>query len=274
MDIPRSVLKKHQKLKDIINEMGSALVAFSGGVDSTFLVKTALDILGNRILAVLAKSETYPQRAIEQAIQLAQELRIPLQIINTDELNDSEFIRNPVDRCYYCKKELFSKLIQIAREKGLAYVLDGANTDDLNDFRPGAKAGRELGVRSPLQEAGLRKEEIRLLSHEIGLSTWDKPSLACLASRFPYEHSIDRESLLQVEKAEDFLISLGFRQVRVRHHGETARIEVEEKEMDRFFEKKIRAGVYRRLRALGFIYITLDLRGYRSGSMNEPLKSK
>ncbi len=272
MGIPSSTEKKYQKLKNIIGEMSSVLVAFSGGVDSTFLAKTAFDVLGSRFMAVIATSETYPQKEIDQAVQLARDLGLPFKLIETNELEHSEFIKNPADRCYHCKKELFSNLTHIAGEKGLAYVLDGANADDLSDYRPGAKAGRELGVRSPLQEVGLNKEEIRLLSHKIGLPTWNKPSLACLASRFPYEHPIDREGLLRVGKAEDFLLSLGFRQVRVRHHGETARIEVGEKELNRFLNNEIRINVCSQLKVLGFVYITLDLQGYRSGSMNEALK--
>ncbi len=271
MKLDDKLWQKYERLKKIIESLEGVVIGFSGGVDSTFLLKAAHDVLGDKVLAVIATSQTYPQREIEDALKLAQELGVRFKLIKTHELQDDNFRQNPPQRCYYCKKELFTKLKTIAQEKGFKWVLDGSNYDDLDDFRPGTKARDELGVRSPLQEAKLTKKDIRLLSKYFGLSTWSKPSFACLASRFPYYTPIDEEDLQRIGQAEDFLRGLGFRQVRVRHHGFLARIEVLLEEIPRLVEQK--EMVVKKFKALGYRYVTIDLEGYRSGSMNEVLES-
>ena len=253
--------------------MESALIAYSGGVDSTFLLKVAHDVLGDKAVAAIALSPTYPSTEMEKAKEMAEVLGVRHVTIITDELSNPIFASNPPERCYWCKKELFSELAVVAKKCNLNHILDGSNRDDTNDFRPGMKAAREFGVRSPLQEAGLGKEEIRLLSRQMGLKTWNKPSLACLASRFPYGTKIIEERLRVVDAAEEFLRSLGITQVRVRHHGSIARIEVAREEMDKVMQEKIRHKVINKLRVLGYRYVTIDLEGYRTGSMNpvEPI---
>lgn len=259
-------------LKQILIEMKSVLVAYSGGIDSTFLLKTANDVLGQaQVLAVTAGSETYPVEEAEDAAKLARWLGARQRIIQTNELKNELFVQNPPDRCYHCKKELMTELRQIAQEEKLAFVADGANADDLRDFRPGMKAAQELGVRHPLQEAGLTKAEIRRLAKAQGLPNWDKPSMPCLSSRFPYGHHIEPAKLRQVEESERFLRSLGFTECRVRHHGDVARIEVPCTHLKDLASEPIRQQVTTKFKALGFAYITLDLQGFRSGSMNEAL---
>jgi uncharacterized protein len=265
---------KFQNLKRILKDMKSILVAFSGGVDSTFLLKTAQDVLGDHVLAVIAKSETYPEKEQKEAVKLAESWGVRFKVIQTRELDNPEFVKNPPTRCYFCKNELFSKLKEIAASENLVYVCDGANYEDLDDYRPGAQAAEELGVRSPLKEARLVKAEIREISRWMELPTWDKPSMACLSSRFPYNTHIDLESLKQISKAEDYLRNKGFTQVRVRHHGQIARIEVEAGQIDLLLDSQLRRDIVDSLKSFGYSYVTLDLAGYRTGSMNEPLSEK
>lgn len=265
-------LRKWEELKALLSSLKRVLIAFSGGVDSAFLVKVAHDVLGENVLAVTAASETYPQREIEEASKLAQELGVKHMVIHTDELENAQFVANTPQRCYFCKSELFARLKEIAERKGMFCILDGSNLEDARDFRPGRQAARELGVRSPLMEVGLSKNEIRELSRMLALPTWDKPSFACLSSRIPYYTKIEKEVISRIGQAEDALREMGFRQVRVRHHDQTARIEIDPSDMSRLFRKRIRKRIVQALKNAGYLYVTVDLEGYRSGSMNEPLK--
>lgn len=258
---------KYEQLKEVLGEMGTALIAFSGGVDSTFLLQVAKEVLGEKILAVNIVSEINPQEEREEAKLLAKELGVKLNIMEAAPLEMEAFITNPPDRCYHCKTALFTQLKEIAAQQGLKWVLDGSNASDLGDYRPGKKALQELEIRSPLLEVGLTKEEIRVLSKEVGLPTWNKPGLACLASRFPYGTRITKEKLGQVEKGERYLRSLGLQQLRVRHHGEIVRLEVLPEDILLLAEK--RTEVVGFFKELGFVYIALDLEGYRTGSLNQ-----
>ncbi|KAF0133587.1 MAG: hypothetical protein FD145_1203 [Candidatus Saganbacteria bacterium] len=267
-------MTKAEILKNILKDFKKVLVAYSGGVDSTFLLKTSIDVLGaENVLAVIASSETYPKSEKDSAEKLCRNLSANFMVIETQEINDRRFKSNPKDRCYYCKLELFSKLKDIAKENNIAYVIDGSNADDVKDYRPGTKAKSELGIKSPLQEAGLTKSEIRKLSKDLGLPTWDKPSYACLASRIPYGTEIEIETLDKIDKAEIFLRDLGFKQLRVRHHGKLARIELLKEDIPKVLQKEYMDKINKYFEALGYIFTTIDLKGYRIGSLNEVLNT-
>ena len=260
---------KLDRLRALLRETGGIAVAFSSGVDSTFLLKVAHEELGERVVAVTARSHSFPKREQDEAAAFCAREGIRQVVVDSEELAIPGFRQNPTNRCYLCKKELFSKILEIARAEGLSAVAEGSNMDDLGDYRPGLQAVRELGIRSPLREAGLTKEEIRALSRRMGLPTWNKPSFACLASRFPYGEEITVERLTRVERAEQHLLDLGFGQVRVRSHGDLARIELCAADIPKAVEQ--REKIHAALKGFGFAYIALDLLGYRTGSMNEVL---
>ncbi len=260
---------KHQRLQNLLMEMKRVLIAFSGGVDSTLLLKVAKDTLGDQVLAVTALSETTSRHERLDAERLAKVLSVEHLLIHTDELQLPEFVKNPENKCYICKKERFRGLVALSKEKRCRFVLDGGNLDDHSDFRPGIKAIKELGVRSPLAEAGFTKQDIRALSKQLGLDTWNKPSYACLASRIPYHSPITADKLKQIDDGEEFLRQLGFLgQVRVRHHNEIARLEIDAQDLPQFLKPALRNKVVEYFRALGFTYIALDLEGYNMGSLN------
>jgi uncharacterized protein len=268
-DIMNELSAKLEFLKNMLAKMGSGLIAYSGGVDSTFLLKVASDVLKDKVIAVTATSEIYPSRELEEAKKNTKMLGVKHIIINTNELDDPNFVSNTLERCYYCKKNLFSKLFELAKQHGLNDVIDGSNYDDVNYFRPGMRAASEFGVKSPLKDAKLTKEEIRNLSKKMNLPTWDKPSFPCLATRFPYGNKITREKLLRVDHAEKLLAKFKIRQLRVRDHGDIARIEVPKEKMHIFFNEDVSKKIADGFKALGYIYICLDLLGYRRGSMSE-----
>jgi len=271
----KEIRLKYELLQNILKQMKEVLVAFSGGTDSTFLLKAAKDVLGDKVLAVTALSETMPEHEKADADIFAQEFKVKHLFINTYELDNSDFAKNPINKCYICKKIRFGELVRMAAAKGFSWVADGENLDDREDYRPGSLAARELGVRSLLREAGLTKAEIRLLSKELNLPTWNKPAYACLASRIPYHQPITPEKLRQIDKAESFIRELDLSwQVRVRHEGDTARIEVDNEDINKFMEEHTRSTIISYLKSLGFKFISLDLEGYTTGSLNRIITLK
>lgn len=264
--------KKINKLKNYLGTIDSAIIAFSGGADSTFLLKITSDILKDKVVAVTAKSPTFTQSELKDSKAIAQELKVKQVIIETDELSNESFTANDKERCYYCKNELLGLISQYAKKNNFSYIFDGSNYEDINDWRPGVKAVKKWGVISPLKDAGLTKEEIRTASKELGLSTWDKPAAACLASRVPYGTKITEDLLQKISNAESVIKKLGFKQVRVRHHGNIARIELPVHDIHEILDDKIKNTVISSLKKLGYIYITLDIEGYTTGSMNKTLE--
>lgn len=262
-------LQKYQRLRAMLAGLGAVLVAYSGGVDSTLLLKVASDVLGERAVGVIATSPAYEDEETAEALRTAQAIGARVIQIETQEMENERYVANGLDRCYHCKHELFSKLVPLARELNMQTIAYGLNQDDLGDFRPGQRAAREFAVRGPLQEAGLVKEEIRALAHYLGIPVWDKPALACYSSRIPYGTPVTIEALQKIGRAERLLRDLGFAQVRVRHHDTIARIEVSRVDFPRFIEEEVNQQIVAGFKAIGYAYVTLDLQGYRSGSLNE-----
>jgi uncharacterized protein len=267
-----SVSQKHERLRSLMGEMESVVVAFSAGVDSTVVLKVALKVLGReKVLAATGVSPSLPQRELQSVKDLAALMDAPLALVGTDEVNKPEYAANPTNRCYHCKTELYTRLTSVARERGFAAVVNGVNADDVGDWRPGMQAAREWEVRAPLLEAGLNKADVRALARELGLPNWSKPALACLSSRVPYGTPVTVGVLSQIERAEAFLYDRGFTGFRVRHHQRVARIEGSPADMRRLIDEPLRSEVVEAFKALGYTYVALDLQGFRSGSGNEGL---
>jgi len=264
--------EKWDRLRSLLGEMGTAILAYSGGVDSSVLLKAAAVALGQNVIAVTAVSETYPAEELHLAKQFAASLGVRHRILQTEELTSEEFSRNDENRCYHCKRELFGKLRRMADSEGIPWILDGSNTDDQRDFRPGRRAASEYVVRSPLAETALAKQDIRDLARQLNLPMWDKPSLACLSSRIPYGTRVTPDLVRNIHAAENVVHGLGIRQVRVRHQGDTARIEVDREDLVRLIADDARQMIVDSFKALGYTYICIDLEGYRTGSMNEVIK--
>jgi len=264
--------RKLAALSELLSDVPALIVAYSGGVDSAYLAYAATQALGDRAVCVTADSPSYPDRHRGLAIRIAAQFHLNHQIIATNEMAREEYRANPANRCYYCKHELYTQLTALAQEQGIPVIADGSNADDRGDYRPGRQAAREFGVRSPLDEVGLTKEEIRELSRQAGLPTWDEPASACLSSRIPYFSEVTDEKLRMIERAETVLRDLGFRVCRVRHHDTIARLELGRDEMARALDPEVADAIDRELRAIGYAHVTVDLRGYRLGSLNEALK--
>jgi uncharacterized protein len=265
---------KYEHLQTILRAMESVLVAYSGGVDSALLLKVAHDVLGDRAMGIIASSAAYAPEETQEALAVAQQMNLPVITIETHELEDERYVTNDFNRCYFCKNELFTHLEPLAKQHNLRYIAYGVNKDDDGDFRPGQRAAREFGVRGPLKEAGMGKREIRAVARMLGLPIWDKPAMACFSSRIPYGSKVDVTSLQMIYKAEKLLRELGFKQLRVRHHDKIARIEVERSEIPRLIEEEMSRTVTDGLRKIGYTYVTVDLLGYRTGSMNETFFKK
>ncbi|MGL5712871.1 MAG: ATP-dependent sacrificial sulfur transferase LarE [Paraclostridium sp.] len=265
-------LKKLGVLKNRLQELESVAIAFSGGVDSTFLLKVAHDTLGDKCVAVTIHAMMHSSKEIEEAKEYTKSLGVKHIVVKVDDFDVKEFIDNDIKRCYHCKKAIFTTISNVAKENKLNYILDGTNLDDLGDYRPGLKALSELDIQSPLKDSCLTKQDIRVLSKELDVPTFNKPAFACLATRIPYGEKITNEKLRMIEKSEDYLQEIGFKQFRVRHHGDLARIEVELKEIHKFFNEDLLKNTHNKLKEIGFKFVTLDLLGYRMGSMNEGIE--
>ena len=270
--VPTVLREKERRLSRLLGDLGSVLVAYSGGADSAYLAWIATRELGRKAVCVTAESASYPQRHRQMAVDLARQFGFHHEFVATLEMERPEYLANPADRCYYCKQELFGRLTELARARGLAAVADGNNADDWGDYRPGRRAAREFGVLSPLDQVDLTKDDIRQLSRDAGLPSWDEPASACLSSRIPYDSPVTDAKLRMIEQAESVLFRLGFRSCRVRHHDQIARIEVAQDDIARVVSPEVRAVVASELKAIGFRYVSLDLEGYRTGSLNEGIR--